>query len=95
MKFTHVLKFNSVPEWRESYLNYAQLKKLIQQASQAEATEAYEGHPPGNVMNTATWMIAHTIVEHCMPYRRLQLHTTQQHPVRTDRVSQPVAAAHW
>lgn len=46
MKFTHVLKFNSVPEWRESYINYPLLKKLILAASTAEAYEAYEGHPP-------------------------------------------------
>jgi hypothetical protein len=47
MKFTHVLKFNSVPEWRESYINYPLLKKLVLAASTAEAYEAYEGHPPG------------------------------------------------
>ena len=49
MKFTHVLKFNSVPEWRESYINYPLLKKLILAASTAEAYEAYEGHPPGQL----------------------------------------------
>eukprot|EP00879_Flechtneria_rotunda_P007786 GHRR01008159.1.p1 GENE.GHRR01008159.1~~GHRR01008159.1.p1 ORF type:complete len:762 (+),score=241.90 GHRR01008159.1:161-2446(+) len=43
MKFTHVLKFNSVPEWREAYINYALLKKLILAASTAEYREAYEG----------------------------------------------------
>eukprot|EP00878_Enallax_costatus_P012608 GHUV01013167.1.p1 GENE.GHUV01013167.1~~GHUV01013167.1.p1 ORF type:complete len:652 (+),score=137.56 GHUV01013167.1:111-2066(+) len=43
MKFTHVLKFNSVPEWRESYINYPLLKKLILAASTAEYHEAYEG----------------------------------------------------
>jgi phosphate transporter len=32
MKFSHVLKFNTVPEWREHYINYAALKKLIYQA---------------------------------------------------------------
>lgn len=47
MKFTHVLKFNSVPEWREAYINYPLLKKLVLAASTAEAYEAYEGHPPG------------------------------------------------
>ncbi len=50
MKFTHVLKFNSVPEWRESYINYPLLKKLILAASTAEAYEAYEGHPPGQLL---------------------------------------------
>nr|BCL66262.1 low-affinity phosphate transporter [Volvox reticuliferus] len=29
MKFTHQLKFNSVPEWREHYIQYAHLKKYI------------------------------------------------------------------
>lgn len=50
MKFTHVLKFNSVPEWREYYINYPLLKKLILAASTAEAYEAYEGHPPGKAL---------------------------------------------
>jgi SPX domain protein involved in polyphosphate accumulation len=46
MKFTHTLKYNSVPEWRESYINYSLLKKLILAASTAEYHEAYEGvHP--------------------------------------------------
>jgi hypothetical protein len=45
MKFTHVLKFNSVPEWREAYINYPLLKRLVLQANAAEAHEAYEGHP--------------------------------------------------
>lgn len=49
MKFTHVLKFNSVPEWREAYINYPLLKKHILAASTAEAYEAYEGHPPPGV----------------------------------------------
>ncbi|SCV00838.1 LAMI_0G07624g1_1 [Lachancea mirantina] len=29
MKFSHSLKYNSVPGWQEHYLNYSQLKKLI------------------------------------------------------------------
>lgn len=28
MKFSHSLKFNSVPEWRPHYINYGALKKL-------------------------------------------------------------------
>lgn len=31
MKFSQQLKFNSVPEWKEDYMNYAQLKKMIYQ----------------------------------------------------------------
>lgn len=38
-----VLKFNSVPEWRECYINYPLLKKLILAASTAEYHEGYEG----------------------------------------------------
>ncbi|KAF8065942.1 SPBC3B8.04c [Scenedesmus sp. PABB004] len=43
MKFSHVLKYNSVPEWREAYINYPLLKKLILAASAAEYHEGYEG----------------------------------------------------
>lgn len=46
MKFTHVLKFNAVPEWKEYYINYPVLKKLIIQANSAESHELYEGVPP-------------------------------------------------
>ncbi|WIA37569.1 hypothetical protein OEZ86_014475 [Tetradesmus obliquus] len=50
MKFTHTLKYNSVPEWRESYINYSLLKKLILAASTAEYHEAYEGvHPSADL----------------------------------------------
>eukprot|EP00882_Tetradesmus_deserticola_P017171 GHRQ01018379.1.p1 GENE.GHRQ01018379.1~~GHRQ01018379.1.p1 ORF type:complete len:143 (+),score=34.45 GHRQ01018379.1:33-461(+) len=50
MKFTHTLKYNSVPEWRESYINYSLLKKLILAASTAEYHEAYEGvHPAADL----------------------------------------------
>jgi phosphate transporter len=45
MKFTHVLKFNAVPEWKEHYINYPVLKKLLTQAHQAEAEGFYEGIP--------------------------------------------------
>ena len=29
MKFGHALKFNSVPEWKDAYIRYSLLKKLI------------------------------------------------------------------
>jgi phosphate transporter len=29
MKFSHLLKFNTVPEWRDHYIHYAVLKKII------------------------------------------------------------------
>ena len=45
MKFTHVLKFNAVPEWKEHYINYPILKKLLTQAHQAESEGFYEGIP--------------------------------------------------
>ena len=44
MKFSHQLKFNSVPEWKENYLNYSQLKKLIYQIAFAEHNEISD-HP--------------------------------------------------
>jgi hypothetical protein len=37
MKFTHQLKFNSVPEWREHYIQYAHLKKYIYALAKREA----------------------------------------------------------
>ncbi|GFR50479.1 hypothetical protein Agub_g12739 [Astrephomene gubernaculifera] len=37
MKFTHQLKFNSVPEWREHYINYTHLKKYIYALAKKEA----------------------------------------------------------
>ena len=40
MKFTHVLKFNAAPEWKEQYLNYQLLKKIVYATSTAEAAEA-------------------------------------------------------
>ncbi|KAJ1671006.1 low-affinity phosphate transporter, partial [Spiromyces aspiralis] len=29
MKFSHVIQFNAVPEWADSYINYTNLKKLL------------------------------------------------------------------
>lgn len=43
MKFTHTLKFNAVPEWREYYLAYPALKKIIYAITSAEYHEGYEG----------------------------------------------------
>nr|ADF43123.1 PTC1p [Chlamydomonas reinhardtii]ADF43163.1 PTC1m [Chlamydomonas reinhardtii] len=37
MKFTHQLKFNSVPEWREHYIQYGHLKKYIYALAKKEA----------------------------------------------------------
>ncbi|KAK9834084.1 hypothetical protein WJX84_004625 [Apatococcus fuscideae] len=45
MKFSHQLKFNSVPEWKENYLNYSQLKKLIYQIAFAENNEISPDNP--------------------------------------------------
>ena len=44
MKFTHQIKFNSVPEWRDHYIDYAHLKKIIYAISKAEADEQQHGH---------------------------------------------------
>lgn len=43
MKFTHSLKFNAVPEWRDHYLAYAALKKIIYAITSAEYHAGYEG----------------------------------------------------
>lgn len=45
MKFTHQLKFNAVPEWKEHYINYPLLKKIIYATRAAECQEAYDGVP--------------------------------------------------
>lgn len=37
MKFEHSLKFNAVPEWQDSYLNYPALKKVIYKLQQEQA----------------------------------------------------------
>ena len=34
MKFSHSLKFNAVPEWADSYINYTGLKKAIYKLQQ-------------------------------------------------------------
>lgn len=39
MKFSHLLKFNIVPEWRKEYINYSALKKAIYAIAKAEAGE--------------------------------------------------------
>ena len=39
MKFTHQLKFNSVPEWKEHYIHYNVLKKIVYAIAKAEADE--------------------------------------------------------
>lgn len=43
MKFTHQLKFNCVPEWKEHYINYTVLKKIIYHIAAIESKEAAEG----------------------------------------------------
>ncbi|GBF95096.1 low-affinity phosphate transporter [Raphidocelis subcapitata] len=43
MKFTHQLKFNAVPEWKEHYINYPLLKKIIYATRAAECQDAYDG----------------------------------------------------
>ncbi|KAG2437638.1 hypothetical protein HYH02_011277 [Chlamydomonas schloesseri] len=44
MKFTHQLKFNSVPEWREHYIQYGHLKKYIYALAKKEADLQAGGH---------------------------------------------------
>jgi phosphate transporter len=45
MKFTHQLKFNAIPEWKEHYINYPLLKKIIYATRAAECQDAYDGIP--------------------------------------------------
>jgi phosphate transporter len=40
MKFTEQLKFNSVPEWKEYYVNYSQLKGIIDNICRIESRAA-------------------------------------------------------
>ncbi|KAG7661041.1 PHO87 [[Candida] subhashii] len=47
MKFSHSLKFNAVPEWQDSYLNYPTLKKTVyklQQDQQINAGTTEQGY---------------------------------------------------
>lgn len=46
MKFSHSLKFNSVPEWRAHYINYGALKKLSYALEKEVRTESLnrQGH---------------------------------------------------
>jgi SPX domain protein involved in polyphosphate accumulation len=45
MKYTHVLKYNSVPEWREHYINYPLLKKILADSHTRESEGSYYGRP--------------------------------------------------
>jgi len=53
MKFSHQLKFNTVPEWRDNYIHYAGLKHIVYAIAKAEAqreqhgTDTDEGHLSG------------------------------------------------
>lgn len=44
MKFTHQLKFNTVPEWRDHYIHYAALKKILYSIAKREQHEIQHGH---------------------------------------------------
>jgi hypothetical protein len=44
MKFSHQLKFNSVPEWREFYVDYPHLKKFIFACARAEQDDIQQLH---------------------------------------------------
>jgi hypothetical protein len=48
MKFSQQIIFNSVPEWKDNYINYAQLKRLIyseEAARLAAGRDVGEGRP--------------------------------------------------
>ncbi|KAG1667046.1 hypothetical protein FOA52_000407 [Chlamydomonas sp. UWO 241] len=55
MKFSHQLKFNTVPEWRDNYIPYGHLKRIIYAIAKAETEahahgtddEALHHYPPG------------------------------------------------
>lgn len=36
MKFSHQLKFNSVADWKDHYIHYANLKKIIYEIARLE-----------------------------------------------------------
>nr|ADI46909.1 PTC1m [Volvox carteri f. nagariensis] len=52
MKFTHQLKFNSVPEWREHYIQYAHLKKYIYALAKKEANLQFGGQVADDELHT-------------------------------------------
>lgn len=39
MRFSHLIKFNSVPDWREHYIDYSAIKKIIYAIGKREAQE--------------------------------------------------------
>lgn len=45
MKFTHDLKFNKAPEWKDQYIDYWHLKKLIYKNEQT-ASQRITGTDP-------------------------------------------------
>ncbi|CAI5757817.1 unnamed protein product [Candida verbasci] len=62
MKFSHSLKFNAVPEWRDDYLNYPTLKKIIYKLQQ-EQIEHNGDQTQGFIVGTNTTTISE-LVEH-------------------------------
>lgn len=51
MKFSHSLKFNAVPEWQDSYINYPGLKKVVYNAQQKQLEQLETADP---AVNTAS-----------------------------------------
>jgi hypothetical protein len=60
MKFTHSLKFNSVPEWRSNYINYHGLKKSLYKMT----GEIAEPHAEGETVLDEEQVCPHASAEH-------------------------------
>ncbi|KAH3899751.1 related to Inorganic phosphate transporter PHO87 [Saccharomycodes ludwigii] len=50
MKFSQSLKYNSVPEWKDKYMDYAELKKLVY-TLQSEELKLERGNQGENIIN--------------------------------------------
>ncbi|ODV94359.1 hypothetical protein PACTADRAFT_76968 [Pachysolen tannophilus NRRL Y-2460] len=51
MKFSHSLQFNAVPEWKEHYLNYPSLKKLIYSLANGNPQSQTDSNPRSKYKN--------------------------------------------
>ena len=52
MKFTHDLKFNKAPDWKDQYIDYWHLKKLIYKNEQSASQKTLSLDPDSRSFST-------------------------------------------
>ncbi len=72
MKFSHALKFNANSAWKDHYINYNRLKKLIYR-KEAEETKGLSLNFPDVANRTSIGTVSH----HALPARCPILSCTQ------------------